>query len=471
MTSRFVGRQRELGRLEGWLTKVRQSGNGRLLALRGRRQVGKSTLVEQFVQQSGTAHVFFTAAAGQAPAAALADFGQLVARSTLAGRDVAASGTMSAWDQALDSATAGQLDPVIVVLDEVPWLIESDPSFEGLLQRVWDRALRSRPVLLILIGSDLAMMEALSAHGRPLYDRAELLRVDPLDPSDVAEITGTVGRDSIEASVLTGGFPNLLRSWPHGGGARSFLREQLADHETRFIIAGERKLAAEFPSTAFARPVLDAIGSGYREHSKIATRTGLAPSSLERAVGILIDKRAISKDSAYSTARSKATLYRVADSHLQVWLRYVAPNLAAIERGAGDAVISRVLDDWTAWRGRLIEPLVRESVLRLAVREAGGALTRAEHVGAWWRRDFSTEVDLVIGDKSPVANRVLAVGSIKWRERKPFDGHELAVLERSRVLVPGADDALMVAVSTSGFAPGLGLHRAWSPADLVAAWT
>jgi uncharacterized protein len=58
--------------------------------------------------------------------------------------------------------------PSIVVIDEIPWLTQQDPAAEGALQTVWDRYFSRKPVLLILVGSDLAMMEHLSSYGRPL---------------------------------------------------------------------------------------------------------------------------------------------------------------------------------------------------------------------------------------------------------------------------------------------------------------
>ena len=60
------------------------------------------------------------------------------------------------------------------------------------------------------------------------------------------------------------------------------------------------------------------------------------------------------------------------------------------------------------------EPIIRECVLRLSLRDE--ALSTAAHAGRWWRRDGLTEVDIVIGDRSPTAKAVLAVGSIKWRQ-------------------------------------------------------
>jgi hypothetical protein len=56
----------------------------------------------------------------------------------------------------------------VVVLDEMPHLIKTDPGFEGTLQKIFDRELSRRPVLLICVGSDLALMEALNEYGRPL---------------------------------------------------------------------------------------------------------------------------------------------------------------------------------------------------------------------------------------------------------------------------------------------------------------
>jgi uncharacterized protein len=455
-----------MGKLAALLEEVRSTKTGRIVALRGRRQVGKSSLVEQFCARASVPSAYFTAARRQPAAGALATFSETVASSQLPSAMAATSG-FGGWEQALDVTTMGVDDAAIVVIDELPWLLEMDESIEGLLQRVWDRVLRKRPVLIILVGSDLAMMDALTEYGRPLYDRLKILRVEPLTVADVADLTGLNSADAVEAWAITGGFPNVVRAWQLGQSAADFLADQLSDSSSALIVSGERKVTAEFPADAFARPVLDAIGSGSREHGKIAQRSGLNGSSLERALSILIDKRAVVRDRAYSTATSKLTLYRIEDPHVRVWSRYVDPNLAAIQRGAAPSVVQRVLVDWEAWKGLAVEPLIRESVLRLALRDE--QLSAAVHSGHWWRRDGQVEVDIVLGDRLPVANTVLAVGSIKWRQRGPFNPTDLRELSNAAALIPGAADTPLVAVSR---VPGTvdGLSRMWTPDDLVAAW-
>src|SRR5467141_4009556 len=64
----FVGRRRELARLDGMLAEVRELAGsarpGRCVIVRGRRRIGKSALVEEFIEQQQVPSVFYTAKIG-----------------------------------------------------------------------------------------------------------------------------------------------------------------------------------------------------------------------------------------------------------------------------------------------------------------------------------------------------------------------------------------------------------------------
>ena len=92
------------------------------------------------------------------------------------------------WNHALRTLVAALPSdaPSIAVIDEVPWIVEQDAEFEGALQTVWDRELSARPVMLVLVGSDLSVMEALTTYGRPFFGRAPKMTVRPLHLGDVA---------------------------------------------------------------------------------------------------------------------------------------------------------------------------------------------------------------------------------------------------------------------------------------------
>lgn len=82
-----------------------------------------------------------------------------------------------------------------------------------------------------------------------------------------------------------------------------------------------------------------------------------------------------------------------------------------------------------------MEPLVRASLERLATSDV--RLDGTAVVGGYWTRTGSVEVDLVGVAQWPGASRVGVVGSIKWRDRSPFDPRDLADLAAHRAEVPG----------------------------------
>ena len=466
----FVGRQRELDELTGLLDDVRRDSRGRAVLLRGRRRLGKSSLAEVLVERSGVPHAYATATSGASPDVQRHELLAAVAESDLPGADLARGVTADTWRTALRQLSVSvPSDRVsIVVVDEVPYLAGADPSFEGALQAVWDRELSRRPVLLLLIGSDLSMMERLGSYGRPFHQRGTEMVLGPLTPRDVATLTGTAGADAFDAWLVTGGLPLVCAQWRPGETTWDFLERSLARSTSALVVSGVRVLAAELADQAQARTVLAAIGSGERTFSAIASATGgLGGTSLSRALRLLQDKRVVDAATPYSPRPAeKERRYAVADPYLRFFLRFVAPGLDEVDRGRGDVVLERVRRGWPSWRGRAVEPLVRDALERLPPDDR---FPGVRHVGGWWNRQNNPEVDLVGGDgRRPTT--VGFVGSVKWRENAPFTASDAAHLAASAASVPGATASTpLVAVSRSGVTAS-GLAATWSPQDLLAAW-
>ncbi len=218
VNSTFIGRTDYLRELTNRLSLTAESG-GDFVLLRGRRQVGKSRLITEFLTRSAACSVYFQAA--RRPASEeLASFTEAIGRSNLIGADLVRAGLrFTSWEAAFEwiARTASSEAPVVVVLDELPYLTGSDPAFESVLQRVWDHVLQGRPVMLVVVGSDLATMEALSSYGRPLYGRVRLERVVlPFNLAEVAGMLDLAAIDAVDAFLTVGGLPRVLLSWPRG---------------------------------------------------------------------------------------------------------------------------------------------------------------------------------------------------------------------------------------------------------------
>jgi AAA+ ATPase superfamily predicted ATPase len=446
----FVGRRSELAVLKRELQEVEREAAGRFVLVRGRRRVGKSRLVTEFLRQTGVPAVYHTGTR-QPPGRELTLFTEAIERSGLdAGALVSSGAAFGTWEAAFRAiaSSASRRGPVAVVLDELPYISATDPSFEAQLQAIWDRVVEPAPMLLIIIGSDLAVMEALTSYDRPLYGRPTMqLVIEPLHAGEVGRLLNLDGADAVDAALIVGGFPLIALSWSPGTTMEGFITDAVSDPTSALVSSAERTLAGEFPDVETSA-VLLAVGAGEVAFSRIATRTQIPQTTLRRILDVLVAKRVLALEYPLS-ARSTRRLahYTVIDAYLRFWLRFIGPGLSDIERGRADLVIARILRDWPTYRGRAVEPLVRRAMERQLPRPDLGA---ARTVGAYWDRSGTTEVDLV-GAEAIDAARVDFVGSIKWRATRPFDNTDLAVLVRHRDAVPGTDDdTVLVAVTRTG---------------------
>ncbi|MFI6580130.1 ATP-binding protein [Embleya sp. NPDC050493] len=468
---RFIGRKRELHTLRNTLDEVRSAVGaarpGQCVLMRGRRRVGKSTLVEEFLRQAAVPYLFFTAGGGSAEDE-LAELLDAMNQSTLPDHSVFAEEAPTQWNAAFRLLAEILPDdtPSVVVIDEVPYLMERVDAFEGMLQRAWDRLLSRKPVLLLLVGSDLSMMRALDSYERPFHQRGREMVVGPLNPADLGDMLDLAPAEAFDAALITGGLPLICREWRPGASMWEFLETALENPISALLVSAERSLAAEFPAQAMGREVLRAIGTGERTFSNIARAAGgIAHSTLTRAADLLIDKQVVATELPLSLRPSKERRYRVADPYLRFWLAFLDPHMAEIERMRGDLTLTRIGSGWTSWRGRAVEPLVRESLARIL---PAGGLPAAPAVGGYWTRSNDVEIDLVGADRQPVAKRLLFLGSIKWLEASPFDAHDLAALHKHRAMLT-EDPIPLVAVSRSGV-DCRGLQAVFGPADLLEAW-
>ncbi len=368
--------------------------------------------------------------------------------------------------------------PSVVVIDEIPWLAEQDEVFEGALQVAWDRLLAGRPVLLMLLGSDLHMMERLTGYDRPFFGRADNMVLGPLSLYETGRALGLDARAAVDAHLISGGLPGILRTWPAGADPLSFLEQECADPAAPVFSVPESSLLAEFPAPDQALRILEAVGGGDRTYANIAAAAGgtqgaIPSGSLSPQLRRLVtEKRVVAIDEPLSTRPGKPGLYRIADSNLRF---YLAASRAAQElarRGRSAEAFRLLKRRWSGWRGRAVEPLIRESLERSC---AAGSTPwpDTEAVGGWWNRQFDPEIDLVGADRSPVATRLFFVGSVKWLD-SPFDAHDLAELVRNASAVPGAVPGTtgLAIVSRSGLAPGIDrmANLRWGADEVVAAW-
>jgi hypothetical protein len=365
----FIDREEELARLTA-LSKRRDGG---LAVVTGRRRVGKTRLLVEWIEQTGG--VYFVADQSSAEVqrrylvAALAAKLRGLEGVTFADWRALLAGVA---ERAIESKWTGPL-----VLDEIPYLVLQSPELPSVLQQFIDHDAKRARLTVAIAGSSQRMMQGLVMDASaPLFGRArELLTMGPLPPAYARDAFGN--QDLLEAWTAWGGIP---RYWELASGERGTIAARI----DRLVLdplgplhrEPDHILLEEVPSALEVRPVLDAIGAGAHRVSEIAGRMGRPATSLARPLDRLIGMGLATREVPFEESGSKRALYRIADPFFRLWFRVVAPNrgpLAVMKSALRRALLAK---HWPGLLGQAWEELCRASVPRL------GAWSTASR---WWR--------------------------------------------------------------------------------------
>ena len=412
----FVNREQELASLDAWWGRR----NPGIALVWGRRRIGKTALIQRFAE--GKRAVVHTGA-GRPASSELALLSDAASPVVVDGvRDLAAR-PFSSWDDALEElAHAARDEPLLLVLDELPELLDAAPELPGVLRATWDRV-RSRSRLRIIVsGSALRTMEEIQEERAPLFGRVDTaLMLEPLRPHEAALLLpGMAPAKQAAVWGILGGIPLYLEWWDERASLRANLEALVCAPGAPLLTAGELMLASDIDAGDLARQVVYAIAAGKTKHNEIADLIRADPTRvLDRLVRIGIVERMtpVTED----PRRTRRRLYRVADNFLAFWLGVVDRHRAAIERGLGSSVLPVMLVELDDHLGIPWEEAVRIHLRRLAA--AGELGPDVVAVGRYWTATQPpVEIDgVVLAGRSRTA---VAVAEAKWARR--VDGAAVA---------------------------------------------
>lgn len=414
---RFINREKEISALDGWWRDNVE--RGRLVIVYGRRRIGKTKLCLEFIK--GKPCVYFVAEQLPAPH-------QLKELSRQIGEyfrdDILISRGAADWQQ-LFKYIADKKERLALVIDEFPYLIESEKAIASVFQKGWDLYLKNSPIFLILSGSSISMMQEYALDYRaPLYGRRTgQIELQPLPFSALRQAFPKRSfEERIEIFSVTGGIPAYLELFDNDDALKEILkrtvfqRAHFMSREVEFLLRQELRE----PRTYFA--ILSAIANKCTRLSEIMNQTGLDKTAISRYLGILAELGFVCREVPVTEkypGRSKQGNYAIRDSYTGFWFQTVFHNQDKLEREDTEKLAEM-------YERTLPERLARayESACREFIWERGSGFFIPERVGRWW--DGKNEIDITaISERE---NKIL-FGEVKW-SAEPVD---VPVLERLKV--------------------------------------
>lgn len=400
----FLGRQQELTALHTEYDRSRPS----LILIRGRRRVGKSTLILESLRDRP--HLYYQA--NRLTSSENLGLLRQTVRDTL-GPDPVLDG-LTTWASLLLylARLSSQRPGLTLVLDEFPYLCDADNALPSIVQQVWDRVQQENlPFNLILCGSSVAFMSELLAERNPLHGRQTLsLDLPPLSYREAGQrFPDWSLADRVYAFAIFGGMPYYLALCDPEVSLKENALQVILRNGAPLHDEPTHLLQAELQNVARYATVLRAVADGCTTWNEILNRVPELESSqhLSPYISKLEELRLIEVTrSLDAPPKGRNRRYRLADPFLAFWYHFALPNYSALQAGQAEAVWQHVIEpNLDQYVGNTFERICRD-YMRLYGQEAFGIPAR--EVGSIWSGDFDVDV------AATLLNGQVVYGECKW---------------------------------------------------------
>ena len=367
----FVGRERELESLRALLGKSTAS----LVACRGRRRIGKSTLFKEFARQEKLGFISIEGLGprkGQTDADQLRNFGERLAEQTHGKVKIPRS-----WPEAftLLSKRIPRRGRQLVLLDEISWMGRHEPDFPGYLKNGWDDELKHHDNLILVICGSVSswvrrnLLDSATFGGR--FSRDIVLRELPLAQCAAfwrerrADLSS---RELLDVLSVTGGVPRYLEEVDPTLSAAENIRLLCFTPDGPLFKDFSAMFGEVFGETVRVKgDALRALADGPLSLNDIAAALGVERGgSLGASLDELVEAGFVAKDEVLNPRTWKASRlvrYRLCDNYARFYLKYIEPHYADIKSGRFEFESLTELPGWQTIMGFQFENLVLNRVL------------------------------------------------------------------------------------------------------------
>lgn len=375
MLTEFIDREEELNFLNSKFSSKRPE----FVILYGRRRVGKTELIKQFINDKTS---IYHLVSRETEKDQLSEFQESLARTFPETSDLKLD-----WTVLLKNLEDKK--KTILVIDEFQYLIETNSEILKIFQKVWDEHLKNSKITLILTGSSVGMMESdVLAYKSPLYGRRTgQLKLKPFTLDQARSFfPNSDFKKQIKIYSILGGIPYYLEQFDKDRP----LKENILQHiiKTGSVLREEAitLLREELREPKSYFSILKAISSGMTRFNRISNETGIKSRSLSKYLIRLQNLHLVEKRlPVTASSDSKRGRYYIEDNYLDFWFKFIFPNQSYLEQDPRlfyEDVIEPELDIYTS---KKFEEVCKEFIV--SNKES------YSKVGKWWYKE--DEIDIV----------------------------------------------------------------------------
>jgi len=381
---KFINRSAELQKLNDlWQEKSSQ-----LVVIHGKRRVGKTELIKQFIKDGKG--IYFLADK-RTHKEQLLEFARVVGN--YFNDEFVTNKGFDDWLEAFTYLKGkAKSQRFVVALDEYPYLIETDPATSSIFQKIWDEQIKSTNMYLILCGSSMSMMESeLLSYKAPLYGRLTgQLLIESMNYIAAQKFFPNKNFLSFMSFYsITGGMPAYMEQFAKFSTATQAVEKLCWDKQGLYHNEVNTTLKQELrtPNNYFA--ILKAIAWGKTQTNKIASTTGLEPQLVNKYMDTLVRLQFVKREVPVTEDKphkSRKGIYILTENFVRFWFQYIYAFNSDLEIGN----LSQVKKGFSQY-AHILEAIVFEQVSREYLMHHQKNLFPFERFGRYW--DTKVEID------------------------------------------------------------------------------
>lgn len=449
----FIGRERELASLNEFYEK---DGIG-MTVIYGRRRIGKSTLITEFVKDKKT--IFYTATkVGKNRNLEL--FSRQVVDLFMPGVENISFNTIEAVFDFIDKNVKD--DKLVLVIDELPYWAEKDDALLSVLQKYIDTIWNDKNLKIILCGSALSFMEKkVLSEKSPLFGRRDSqIKLEAFSYLDAAEfVPDYSNEDKAICYGITGGVARYLamidpeKSIDENIVRLFFRTDGYLYDETRNL------LTQEFSDISIVNNIVEQIASGEYTLNIIAGKIGEKEQTVLYSLDKLINVGLVEKKKCITDEKNKKkTQYVLKDYMFKFWYEFIPKATSVIEIGQGELYYTKVVKPALhSFMGTVFEDMCRYYTLKQGIEGAYGCFITS--VGSWWGtesitdknggvRTQSTDIDVVAISE---IDKKAVIGECKFKNEKIDKGVYETLIRRGKLITAKYKVSKYIFFSLSGY--------------------
>ena len=361
----FYDRKQELNLLKEEFANLQ---SGKMFVVYGRRRVGKTELIRQFIGSIPKNKMYFYVDLVEKQ-------GILDSLSKTVQEQLGETRKFADFNDFLDFIALKSDNGFVFVIDEFQRFLEISPQFITQLQNCWDQRLKDKKIMLILVGSSIGMIQKITgSKAGALYGRATRIKISPFKYGEFRLMFKELSEEErIVTYSVFGGTPYYLEKVKKiDGDIHKRIFELLLKKSAELF--EEPKNLLEYENVrvhAKYNSILQAASAGKENVKEMQDFTGIDANTLPAYIKRLDELLELLGRKDPVLGKERLGKYGLKDNFFSFWYKFIFPNQTALNLGNSKIVEDNIKENLNAYVGRVFEGICKEVLVSYLKRSMG----------------------------------------------------------------------------------------------------